>query len=67
MAVAPAAARAPAASAAAPPAPAPVNAPIPQQLPQFHVPDVVEDRRQDAAGNIILRRYHRGKLLGKVG
>lgn len=60
MAVAHAASR-PATAAA--PAPA---APIPQALPQFHVPEIVEDRRQDAAGNIILRRYYRGKLLGKV-
>lgn len=39
---------------------------IPAQLPQFHVPDVVEDRRIDSNGNTVVRRYNRGKLLGKV-
>jgi hypothetical protein len=39
---------------------------IPAQLPQFHVPDIVEDRRIDSAGNTIVRKYVRGKLLGKV-
>ena len=43
------------------------EAPMPQQLPPtFVVPDVVEDRRSDTAGNIITRRYLRGALLGKV-
>lgn len=30
------------------------------------IPDVVEDRRTDSAGNIYIRRYTKGKLLGKV-
>jgi hypothetical protein len=63
-------AAAPRAHAAAPPpaqaAGAGANLPVPQQLPQFIVPDVVEDRRTDSAGNIVVRKYLRGKLLGKV-
>jgi polo-like kinase 1 len=31
------------------------------------VPDVVEDRREDGAGGVLVRRYSRGKLLGKGG
>lgn len=31
-----------------------------------NVPDVVEDRRADANGNIVARYYSRGRLLGKV-
>lgn len=30
------------------------------------VPDVVEDRREDGNGNVVIRRYQRGRLLGKV-
>ncbi len=30
------------------------------------VPDVVEDRRLDANGATVVRRYERGRLLGKV-
>jgi hypothetical protein len=30
------------------------------------VPDIVVDRRTDADGNIVMRRYKRGRLLGKV-
>jgi len=62
-------AAAPRAYPAAPPAQAAgagANLPVPQQLPQFIVPDVVEDRRTDSAGNIVVRKYLRGKLLGKV-
>ncbi len=31
-----------------------------------NVPDIVEDRRTDAVGNVVSRYYVRGRLLGKV-
>jgi len=40
--------------------------PIPVALAPVSVPDVVEDRRTDAAGAIVVRKYVKGKLLGKV-
>jgi hypothetical protein len=46
---------------------APAAAPAPPPAdPTAGVPDVVEDRRIDAAGNTVVRRYERGRLLGKV-
>ncbi len=30
------------------------------------VPEIVEDRRLDAGGGTVVRRYERGRLLGKV-
>ena len=30
------------------------------------VPEIVEDRRLDANGGTVVRRYERGRLLGKV-
>lgn len=40
--------------------------PLPQALAAAQVPDVAVDRRKDAAGNIVERRYVKGRLLGKV-
>lgn len=40
--------------------------PVPVALAPVTVPDVVEDRRTDAAGTIVVRKYMRGKMLGKV-
>jgi len=48
----------PAASGSASSAPAPTA---------MQVPDIVEDRRRDSAGGIVVRRYVRGRLLGKGG
>lgn len=41
-------------------------APAPAPLPHAGVPDVVEDVRKDTVGNTVVRRYQRGRLLGKV-
>lgn len=58
---------APPAPAAAAPAPAVAAAATAPANPAANVPDVVEDRRADAQGNIIaVRHYTRGRLLGKV-
>lgn len=45
------------AAAAAPPAPV---------QPVETVPEIVEDTRNDEHGNVIVRHYQRGRLLGKV-
>jgi hypothetical protein len=51
---APPAAAAPAAAAAAP------------RNEAAHVPDIVENVRQDEHGNLFTRSYRRGRFLGKV-
>jgi hypothetical protein len=50
----------------APPAAAVAAAPPPPPDPAAGVPEVVEDRRLDAYGGTVVRRYERGRLLGKV-
>ena len=48
---------------------APVGVPAhgqqPEQPPET-VPETVVDRRKDELGNIVIRRYKRGRILGKV-
>ena len=56
---APVAAAPPTAIAQPPAAPAAVD-------PAAGVPLHAEDRRVDAAGNLFIRKYARGRLLGKV-
>ena len=46
--------------AAKPPPPAAAAA------PPSTVPDVVEDKRLDTNGNVVIRQYVKGRLLGKV-
>lgn len=59
---------APVSGTAAPPGVVPAAAPAPEAAaPALVVPDIVEDRRTDPSGNIVTRRYVRGKLLGKGG
>lgn len=40
--------------------------PVPVALPAVNVPDIVEDRRTDSVGTVLVRRYLKGRLLGKV-
>ena len=51
---------------AAPAVPVPQQSQQPQQ-PQETVPEIVVDKRDDHHGNIVIRRYKRGRVLGKVG
>ena len=45
---------------------APAAPPAPPVDISAGVPDIVEDRRLDANGGAVVRRYERGRLLGKV-
>ena len=60
------AAHRPAPAFAAPVAAAPPPPPPPALDPAAGVPDIVEDRRTDSYGNVVVRSYQRGRLLGKV-
>jgi len=31
-----------------------------------NIPDIIEEKRKDAEGRIVVNRYLKGKLLGKV-
>ena len=62
----PLAAHAGQAPAAAPAVPAAAAAAVAAPPAAETVPDIVEDNRTDEHGNIVVRRYQRGRLLGKV-
>ena len=48
---------------------APVSAapPPPPPPPEAGVPDIVIDKKTDSSGNLVVRTYQRGRLLGKGG
>jgi hypothetical protein len=37
-----------------------------KEPPACIIPDVIEEKRKDSEGKIVINKYIRGKLLGKV-
>lgn len=50
----------------------PTNVALPSEKTQAQkevetpIPEIIEERRKDSDGRILVNRFHRGKLLGKV-